>query len=157
MTDLQKIRLSAGFTMVEVIIVILIFAILATAMMISVPGYLSKRRDDQRKADLHNMKVAFEDYNNDKSCYPPEQLIRSCGSKDIAPYLKFVPCDPSTKQPYSYTRTADCQGYQLYAVLENPDDADVETLGCEQGCGPDGAFNYGVVGGTSLLERRSQE
>lgn len=151
--SLKSLDKNSGFTMVEVVIVVLLFGVLAGIGLFSVPSYLSKRRDNQRKADLHNMKIAFEDYNNDNDTYPPVNMIQSCNSTAIAPYMKKVPCDPKTKAAYSYILSADGQGYQLYTLLENTNDADVATLGCQAGCGPGDAYNYGVVGGTSLLDR----
>lgn len=142
-----------GFTIVEVVLVVLIFGILATVVLAGAPSYLSRRRDSQRKADLHTLKVVLEDYNGDESCYPPVNVMQSCGSTGLSPYLRQVPCDPETNQPYRYVLSGDCQGYQIYTVLENTSDPDIESLGCESGCGPANGYNYGVVGGTSLLDR----
>ncbi|MEO8581622.1 MAG: type II secretion system protein [Patescibacteria group bacterium] len=143
----------SGFTMVELVIVIVIFGILAAGMLATVPSYFVKRRDDQRKADLHNMKFAFEDYVNDKNCYPPANIVQSCGSVALDPYMRKIPCDPKTSSAYTYVLSADCQSFQIYTSLEDTQDADVAALSCQAGCGPGKAYNYGVVGGNALFDR----
>lgn len=139
--------------MVEIVIVLLIFGILATVGITSIPSYLVRRRDAQRKADLHNMKVAFEDYVGDKSSYPPVGIITSCGSTSLSPYLRKIPCDPYTAAAYSYVLAADGQSYQIYTNLEDTTDGDIASQGCTSGCGPGKAYNYGVVGGGALMDR----
>ena len=143
---------SPGFTMIELIVVALLIGILASSIMIMAPNYFLKRRDNQRKVDLSTMKVAFEDYANDHTCYPPENDLQDCGDNTLSPYLIKVPCDPSTNQPYTYVLGSDCRSYELYTTLENTDDPDIEEVGCASGCGPNND-NYGVVGGGALLDR----
>lgn len=139
--------------MVELIIVAMLLAILATSALFAAPKYFSRRRDTTRKFDLNQMKVAFEDYSNDKTCYPDPDLLFNCGSNDLAPYMKKVTCDPGTDQPYEYVLSSDCRSYELYTTLENTDDKDITEVGCQNGCGPGGEYNYGIVGGGAVLDR----
>lgn len=144
---------NSGFTIVELVVVMLVFAVLVGVGLSAIPSYLTRRRDNQRKADLHLMKFSFEDYMNDKNCYPPVNQVQSCESTVLAPYMRKVPCDPRTNQAYTYILSADCRSYQIYTNLENTNDADVTALGCQTGCGPGNAYNYGVVGGNAVFDR----
>lgn len=145
---------NAGFTMVEIIVVSVIMGILAFSVAYVVPNYSRMRRDNQRKVDLKNLKIALEDYIGDKVCYPPESVIQSCDSDELQPYMVRVPCDPQTGEAYQYSRSSDCFSYQLYANLESSNDQAIEQVGCENGCGPGGAYNYGVSGGNESLEKQ---
>ena len=57
-----------------------------------------------------------------------------------------IPCDPVTKSDYDYIpdtdRPACPQWYWIFTELENKNDAQIEELGCLNGCGPDFDFNY---------------
>lgn len=143
----------SGITLIEVIAVIMILAILGTSAVLAAPKYLIARRDAQRKADLASFKTAFESYVGDKSCYPATALLQTCGSTALVPYQNKVHCDPRTNQPYRYVRAADCRSYELYTLLENTNDDKITEVGCENGCGPGNAYNYGVVGGGAVLDR----
>lgn len=138
-----------GFTMLELIIVLVLIGILAALLFAFYPRYRLLTRDSQRKADLKRLKTAFEDYAGDNECYPPPHLLANCGSADFHPYLKSVLCEPGAKQPYLYVRSTDCLSYSIYTQLENPDDDAVTGAGCQSGCGPGSMYNYGVSGGGS--------
>lgn len=139
--------------MIELIVVSALIALLSAYVLYSAPHYIEKRRDEQRKVDLHNLKVALEDYSNDKTCYPPANILASCNSTTaFSPYMKRVPCDPKTGQAYRYVLASNCLSFQLFTTLEDTTDKEIEAVGCESGCGPGGAYNYGVAGGGALVE-----
>lgn len=131
----MKIKHSNGFTLAELLIVIAIVAVLALAALIGVDPMMQIFRgyDTRRKADLYKIKTAFEAYYADHDCYPRFPLKDSkgnpsyaCDSDFLKPYLDVVPCDPSTKTPYSIyigTESATCpQKYAVYADLSNTAD-----------------------------------
>lgn len=148
----MTLRFRGGFTFVEVLVTILVMAILSSAMAVYLPAYFEKKRDDERKVDLKKLKIAFEDYAGDKQLYPSVAELNTCGSDALRPYLLQVPCDPLTRQPYRYVPAADRLSYQLYTVLEYETDPIIAGIGCASGCGPGGAYNYGVSGGGALVE-----
>lgn len=132
-----------GFTLIELLIALAIIAIIITLMMLGQGLQLSRGEDARRKSDLAKLKVSFEDYYNDKGCYPPPILLQRCGSSDLAPYVAKVPCDPRTKQPYPYYMSNTCDWYALYATLGDVNDPVIPTLGCFPTCGvPDELYNY---------------
>lgn len=90
-----------GFTLLELLIVIVIIGILAT---IVVPGLTSgprRARDTQRKADLRGLKNALEVYYNDNNSYPTQTAAATDFlSSDtlvtalVSNYAPSIPCDP---------------------------------------------------------------
>jgi prepilin-type N-terminal cleavage/methylation domain-containing protein len=128
---------SHGFTLLEILIVIALIVILATTVLIFLNPWnqIAKGQDAIRKNDLAKLQRAFEDYYNDKGCYPPPtavcydtptdvkkgtfgtqptvgQKCHICGreesSPSFSPYLNPLPCDPQhpTKD---YLYSYDCE------------------------------------------------
>jgi general secretion pathway protein G len=85
----------SGFTLIELMVVMLIIAVL---MMIAVPNYkaaIKAANEAVLKEDLHVMRQAIDSYTMDKQKAPQslQELVE-------AGYLKSIPTDP-------ITRTAD--------------------------------------------------
>ena len=86
-------RKDAGFTLIELIIVMAIIGIL---MMIAVPrfkGTVTQAKEAVLKEDLHTMRTAIDSYTVDKEKAPQglDDLVQ-------AGYLKSVPIDPITSR-----------------------------------------------------------
>ncbi len=149
-----EIRRKNGFTMIELLAVTAIVAVLVLAFMFLMRGQQAKAHDSRRKTDLENIRIAFEDYFNDNECYPPDTILDVCDSKDLDPYLKKVPCDPLSGEPYSYEPVANCAGYRVYAVLDYKEDPHIARLDCDgpEGCGAAAGpqYNYGITVGVPL-------
>jgi general secretion pathway protein G len=82
---------SSGFTLVELMVVMLIISIL---LAIAVPSYMSAIRSAREAAlreDLHTMRDAIEQYTEDK-----EQAPQSLDDLVQSGYLKALPIDPMT-------------------------------------------------------------
>ena len=123
-----------GFTMIELLIVMVILALLLS---IGLGGFASsqrKSRDSGRKTDLQNIARALELYYNDKGEYPIDTsntgiISQDWGDPFVDPtnlsnlYMNFLPSDPGGFT-YYYTST-DGSYYQLYAILENDNDLDL--------------------------------
>ena len=87
----QAAKRSSGFTLVELMVVMLIISIL---LAIAVPSYISTIRSAREAAlreDLHTLRDAIEQYTEDK-----EQAPQSLDDLVQAGYLKGLPVDPMT-------------------------------------------------------------
>lgn len=151
-----------AFTLIEVLIVVAILIVLMATLMVTVVPSLNKGRDGRRKADLHKIATALEEYYNDKGMYPEKMSaanVSDCGEETVlSEYLRNVPCDPITKRPYAYyPQTCSgglCKTYGIYAILADIKDTDITKQGCNEtnGCYETGGFtyNYGVAAGTAV-------
>jgi prepilin-type N-terminal cleavage/methylation domain-containing protein len=114
-----------GFTLIELLLIIAILAVLATMAFLFLNPFeqFKKGHDSRRRSDLAQIKIAFENYYEDKGCYPPATSLNNCGGTNLAPYLKIIPCDPVTKLPYTYvpdnTMTSTC--IQNFAIFAEPE------------------------------------
>lgn len=148
-------KFSGGFTLIELLIVIIIVGLLSAFMLSAFPLAQAKNRDQKRKNDLKNIRIALEQYFADQGSYPCLPTS-SCLSTDTPPrnltysnqittdsssiiyqlvttYLKSIPQDPmratTNCNGYFYAIYADAsgrqQGYVLLANLEDTEDPDV--------------------------------
>ena len=158
-------RFQSGLSMIEVLIIVAIVAILIIIAVTTLPQQITKSRDSRRKNDLQKIKIAFENYYNDKDCYPPPEVLDNCGSTSFAPYLATIPCDPQTKTRYLYApEPSSCPHYyRVFSSLEVGIDPIITQLGCHtaSGCGAYAFFgeelglgaleyNYGVSEGVPV-------
>lgn len=94
--------------MVELLIAMTIVVIVAVIMTgnFNPIQLVNKANDANRKKDLARIKVSFEEYFNDKGCYPSQSLLTdlmnesNCHGKIFSPWIADWPCDPVTKEPY---------------------------------------------------------
>lgn len=140
--------------MIELLAAVAIIAVLIVAFLFAMRGQQAKAHDARRKDDLERIRIAFEDYFNDKECYPPEGSLDLCGSETLSPYLREIPCDPLSEEPYAYEPVANCGGYRVYAILDHKQDPQIERLDCDgpEGCGAVSGveYNYGIAVGVDL-------
>jgi type II secretory pathway pseudopilin PulG len=125
-----------GFTLIEVTIVVIIVIVLVAILLgtLNPITQLNKGHDATRKKDLKRIAIAFEEYYNDKGCYPSQEAIDalSCGSHDFY-QLNPWPCDPTRGRPYDIiVGEGTCPGW--FTVVTR-----LETEGEGREC------NYGVA------------
>lgn len=154
-----------GFTLIEILITLSIIGLLATISIFGIAGARESARDAKRKADLQNIRSAFELYYSDCGQYPPPVSSKvptsitsgsytspparpvSCPS-NVSPsvqnvYLTDVPNDPLGNVSYDYLRPS-LSSYVLCAHLEGGEttaDSACSGLTCANG-----VCNFSVSG-----------
>jgi len=110
----------AGFTLMELMIVMAIISVLATLAVPSFIGAIKSAREAVLKEDLHVMRAAIDSYTMDKQKAPQslDDLIQDG-------YLRSIPEDPMTKSKDTWvTETSDA----LYSLDQTePGIADVHS------------------------------
>lgn len=170
---IKIIKSRLAFTLMEILIVVALLVILATALLVTLNpmAQINKGQDSKRKHELTQLNKVFEDYYNDKGCYPKTSEIcypstesgynpsedTKCylcgnisGSPQINVYLSLLPCDPqqpTKKYLYQVDNNSCPFWYRIYTDLSlsnyvNNDPA-TEEVGCySQSCGPAPDYSY---------------
>ena len=108
-----KPKLTAGFTLIEVIIVIIIISILSTIVFVSLNSYKQKAETARILSDMGALSKSFELYHIDKGIYPYDDnsLGNYANETDAVSFLKgklvdskYIPVIPqfSNNDEYSY-------------------------------------------------------
>ena len=134
----NKRRRQRGFTLIEIMVVIVVLTILGAAVAINVIGRTDDARVARARTDVSNLETALESFRLDMRRYPTTEegllsLYEAPQSEDAlrwkGPYLrKAVPNDP-WGNPYLYTSPG----------IENPNGFDLESYGAD---GQDGGEEY---------------
>ncbi|OGK18335.1 hypothetical protein A3G67_03520 [Candidatus Roizmanbacteria bacterium RIFCSPLOWO2_12_FULL_40_12] len=138
----------AGFTLLELMIVIIILGVLTTLISGNFLNSLKKGRDARRKEELQSIQKALELYYEDKRAYPlTAQVVFGSSLCETAAcvsgekiYMLPIPQDTNPACNYYYTSTDGTQ-YQLYSSLENTNDIGpgVKQSGYGNNCGASSA------------------
>ncbi|HEY4504534.1 MAG TPA: prepilin-type N-terminal cleavage/methylation domain-containing protein [Candidatus Paceibacterota bacterium] len=120
-----------GFTLLELLIVIIIIGILAIIFLANFIGVRQRANDSRRKADLRQIQAALELYRYDQGSYPSSPLP-SCPNGTLlygtTTYMAKIPCDPLGTSYYNngdyyYTTSGGNTSYTLCACLQNTNDS----------------------------------
>jgi len=135
---MKKLRYRDGFTLMELLIVMVILAVLVAIATGTYASSSRRGRDNRRKNDLRNLTTALETYYSDKGRYPTSnsagEMVGCCASPGCGDvqvcewggqfkdtngtlYMVLTPEDPLSSQTYFYEAGTD--SYRIYAKLEN--------------------------------------
>lgn len=108
-----------GFTIVELLIVIVVIGILAAITIVAYNGIQNRGKDAQTDSAVNQIKKALEIYMADESIYPPACSAgdnAGCNTSFLGTYLtpKYLSAMPATSVSLSYVRGT---GGQSYAIL----------------------------------------
>lgn len=135
-----------GFTLIELIVVVAVIGILAALIVLRVTGALKDARDAERKADLSQLKAAFDQYylkyntiympnsgydnlgygwvsSNNPSWHYTTRMTTVLYNEGLLNNEKIY--DPQQKDAGYMFYRCDDGGYALYATLENPSVEDI--------------------------------
>jgi type II secretion system protein G len=125
--------LRAGFTLIELVVVVVILAILAAVAVPRFTARLATARDARRLADVKSIQKAIDQYYIDRGAYPAASA--AVGGWDVsndaafitsltqAGYLAEVPSDPINNATYNYryfvypAGSYGCVGAQPFYVI----------------------------------------
>lgn len=115
---MEKFKIKKGFTLLEMLVVVGIIAILVGIGAVSYSTAQKKSRDAKRKADLHAIRNALEQYYSVCGYQYPGSITSSiiCTSPSIA-VMPTVPPDPKTT-PY-VCNPCTTTNYQICTTLES--------------------------------------
>lgn len=140
---METIEMRKGFTLIEMLIVIVIVGILSSLVLVGLGPVQRQGRDARRLSDLKQTQTALELFYAKKGVYPPTSdwstLKSTIADANIG--VKSLPNDPS-EPARSYHYGSDGSSYVLGAELEdenNPnlkDDVDGTVNGVN--CADDG-------------------
>ncbi len=136
--------LHAGFTLIEMIVVIAILGILLLAAIWSINplGQFSKANDSNRERDLKQIKIALDAYYSDHNCYPRAIPFGQQWKVKNVIYMKLVPQDPSCKSDgtncYVYQQNDDTcpQWNALFAQLSKAPVQSTCEIASQSSCSP---------------------
>jgi len=108
---------SAGFTLIEILLVVVIIGMLATIAAINVPKYLGQGREGKAKADVSNISTALHAYNMIEGKYPASLSALMEGND---PYLQTLPKDPWGRD-YQFSASSSRKGlrFEVYSLGED--------------------------------------
>ena len=116
-----------GFTLIEILIVVVIIALLASTVLIGLGSVSKKGRDARRISDLKSVQSGLELYFTKNGCYPTSSGCAGTGAMGWTALqaalqgagigVNTVPNDPRSGQNYLYGSNGT--SYQLGATLED--------------------------------------
>lgn len=115
-----SLKKSKGFTIVELLIVIVVIGILATLVIVTFSGIQQKGRDSQRKTDINALQSHVEAYYAQNGSYPTLAMInddawRAANMKGLDPEALRDPKAPTATVDLAGTATTTAYGYSSLA------------------------------------------
>jgi general secretion pathway protein G len=113
----QKQHKTAGFTLIEILLVVVIIGMLATIAAINVPKFLGQGRDGKAKADVSSIATAINAYNMIEGKFP-NSLSQLTEGND--PFMTAIPKDPWGRD-YQYAASSSRRGlkFEVYSLGED--------------------------------------
>jgi prepilin-type N-terminal cleavage/methylation domain-containing protein len=143
----ERYKNMLGFTLVELLVVIAIIGVLSSVVIASVSGARAKGFDARRLADIKQLQLALELYNESYGQYPT-----SLSALTAPGYISTIPKDPTSNLGYAYVAlqgsaptSSVCGSYHLGARFQ---DVNNFTLNTAYGGIPGGTYGTGNSDGS---------
>ena len=104
-----RLNKAAGFTLIEILLVVVIIGMLATIAVINIPKFLGQGKTTKAQADISNLATAVQLYNMNEGKYPGSLSALMEGND---PYMQTVPKDP-WGHDYQYTLGSSRKGLRF--------------------------------------------
>lgn len=114
----QQRRTRGGFTLIEILLVVVIIGMLAGIAAVSVPKHMRKAREAKAAADISAMGMAIQSYYMEKGKYPSSLDLLTQGDD---PFMeKGIPDDPwHNKYQYAFPGSHKPLKFDLYCYGED--------------------------------------
>ena len=119
---------NSGFTIIELLIVIVVIGILATLVIVTYNGIQQKARDTKRKTDINAIQGQTEAYNTNAGKYPTLANINDASWRSIN--MKGLDAAALQDPKGSAQTLASAPAANVYAYVPAPS-------GCDNGSGGD--------------------
>ena len=103
-----------GFTLIEILVVVIIIGIIAAVAMPNFRNVSSRNNTAKAKADIRALQIAVENYYlYNKSAYPSTLASLTTAVPSL---LKSIPKDPFSGAVYGYSRSSNGKYYAIYSA-----------------------------------------
>jgi len=115
-------RVSAGFTLVELLLVLVILGLLAAVVIPKFAGRTEQAKNTAAQTQLSSFETALDAFEVDNGYYPKDDLMSLVEQPSDAqnwhgPYLKDIPLDPwGSAYVYEYPGKHNEKGYDLMSM-----------------------------------------
>ena len=119
---MKKVRKEKGFTLIEILIVVVIIGLIASLIAPNIMGKFERSKEEIAKAQIEMLSSAVQSFIIDVGRCPTslEELIKSNDKKWRGPYLskQEIPLDPWGR-PYQFKCPGDHGPFDLYSLGPN--------------------------------------
>ena len=123
---IQASRLQRGFTLIEIMVVVVIIGLLAAIVAPNLIGNIDTAQVNRARSDIGNIETALQMYRLDNHRYPStdlglQALVTDPRDPQAAPnwrqggYLRRIPVDPWNR-PYHYRYPGQNGEYDIYTL-----------------------------------------
>ncbi|MGB9766700.1 MAG: type II secretion system major pseudopilin GspG [Sulfurihydrogenibium sp.] len=119
---MKKVRKEKGFTLIEILIVVVIIGLIASLIAPNIMGKFERSKEEIAKAQVEMLSSAVQSFIIDVGRCPTslEELIKSNDKKWRGPYLskQEIPLDPWGR-PYQFKCPGDHGPFDIYSLGPN--------------------------------------